>query len=85
MQNIEKALKSDSLWSKCLLSHVCSLWYILLPSHLSTHWNKMGVLAQAMDLLEDMRINKALPSDEVGVGGAGRNHTEHAQFVMGGV
>ena len=62
---MEKALKSDSLWCKCLLSHVCSLWYVLLPCLLSTHWNKMGILSQAMELLEDMRINKALPSDEV--------------------
>lgn len=62
---MEKALKSDAMWSKCLLSHVCSLWYVLLPSHLSTHWNKMGVLSQAMELLEDMRLNKALPNDEV--------------------
>ena len=42
-----------------------SLRYVLLPSHLSTHWNKIGVLSQALNLLEDMRKKQALPSDEV--------------------
>lgn len=62
---MEKAVKSDVLWSKCLFSHVCSLWYMLLPSLLANHWNKMGTLVEAMDLLEDMRLNKTLPKDEV--------------------
>ena len=68
-QALEAAVKSDVLWSKTLLSHVCSLWYVLLPPHLSNHWNKMAVLSQAFELLEDMRKSEALPNDEV------RTHT----------
>ena len=64
-QALEAAEKSDVLWSKTLLSHVCSLWYVLLPPHLANHWNKMAVLSQAFELLEDMRKNQALPNDEV--------------------
>ncbi len=62
---MSKAVKSEVLWSKSLLSHVCSLWYMVLPSLLAHHWNKMGTLVEAMDLLEDMRLNNTLPSDEV--------------------
>ena len=64
-QVLEAAEKSDVLWSKTLLSHVCSLWYVLLPPHLANLWNKMAVLSQAFELLEDMRKNQALPNDEV--------------------
>lgn len=65
LQALEAAEKSDVVWSKTLLSHVCSLWYVLLPPHLANHWNKMAVLSQAFELLEDMRKNQALPNDEV--------------------
>ena len=39
--------------------------YVLLPAHLETHWNKVGVLSQALELLENMRKANILPSDEV--------------------
>ena len=65
-QVLEKALQGDgTLWSRCLLSHVCSLWYVLLPAQLATHWNKLGLIAQALELLHDMQHRQALPNDEV--------------------
>ena len=67
-QDLAKAVLSDTLWAKCLLSHVCCLWYVLLPSHVSLYWNKTGVLRQALEIFEDMRKRKALSGDEVGVG-----------------
>ena len=59
-------MQNDILWAKCLLSHVCSLWYVILPSHVSLYWNKTGVLRQALEIFEDMRKRKALSGDEVG-------------------
>ncbi|CAI7992066.1 DENN domain-containing protein 4C, partial [Geodia barretti] len=61
---LEQAKKSDEMWSRVLLSHVCSLWYVLLPAHLGTQWNKMGVISQALELLENMRKANILPRDE---------------------
>ena len=65
-QDLEKAVHNDILWAKSLLSHVCSLWYVMLPSHVSLYWNKTGVLRQALEIFEDMRKRKALSGDEVG-------------------
>ena len=39
--------------------------YVLLPAHLGTQWNKMGVISQALELLENMRKANILPRDEV--------------------
>ena len=39
--------------------------YVLLPAHLGTQWNKMGVISQALELLENMRKSNILPRDEV--------------------
>ena len=49
----------------CTFDFSCTCRYVLLPAHLDTHWNKMGVLSQALDLLENMRKANILPSDEV--------------------
>lgn len=48
-----------------LLSHACSIWYMLLSYHLRSQWNKVEVLSQAMEILDALRIRQALPNDEV--------------------
>lgn len=61
----ERASGSDVLWAKVLLSHACTLWYMLLSHHLRSQWNKFEVLSQGLELLEALRIRQALPNDEV--------------------
>ena len=53
------------LWAKVLLSHACTLWYMLLSHHLRSQWNKFEVLSQGLELLEALRVRQALPNDEV--------------------
>ena len=55
------------LWGRVLLSQACSLWYMVLPAHLHSQWNKVEVLSQAMELLAALRSREAHPSDEVSV------------------
>jgi pentatricopeptide repeat protein len=62
---IRRACGSDVLWANVLLSHACSLWYMLLSNHLRSQWNKFEVLSQGMEILDALRARDALPSDEV--------------------
>ena len=64
---LERAAGSDVLWADALLSQACSLWYMILPAHLRSQWNKGEVLSQALDLLDTLSSSHALPNDEVAV------------------
>ena len=66
-QMLERAAGSDVLWADALLSQACSLWYMILPAHLRSQWNKGEVLSQALDLLDTLSSSHALPNDEVSV------------------
>ena len=65
LQVFERAAGSDLLWGRVLLSQACALWYMLLPAHLHSQWNKVEVLSQAMQLLASLRQRDTHPSDEV--------------------
>ncbi|XP_064610090.1 C-myc promoter-binding protein-like isoform X1 [Liolophura sinensis] len=61
----QQHITTPHLWSKCLLAHCYSLWFVHLPAFVKNHASKPKALQLAYEVLKRMQRVKLQPPDEI--------------------